>query len=193
VTILSRREAADSRLGFPADRRWEKRKPGRTRQTRRECVPLSDPTDCLLEAYDCVAHRAYEKFLERGSTPGRELEDWLSAERELLPGFPVDIGERGQYVYALANFPGLSDVRVSVGIESRWLVILAQPRCIGTARARSLRGDLNERPADNSICVLGLPSEVDPSRSIAVLADGVLGIRMPKHRSGGDAEFEEAM
>jgi HSP20 family molecular chaperone IbpA len=31
-----------------------------------------------------------------------------------------------------------------------------------------------------SVCVLELPSDVDPSRSIAVLSDGVLGIRMPK-------------
>jgi hypothetical protein len=30
-----------------------------------------------------VAVRAYHIFLSRGATPGRELEDWLQAEREL--------------------------------------------------------------------------------------------------------------
>ena len=30
-----------------------------------------------------IALRAYHIFLERGSTPGDELEDWLRAEREL--------------------------------------------------------------------------------------------------------------
>lgn len=30
-----------------------------------------------------IALRAYHIFLERGSTPGNELEDWLQAEREL--------------------------------------------------------------------------------------------------------------
>jgi hypothetical protein len=30
-----------------------------------------------------IRYRAYEIFLERGSVPGRELEDWLRAEREL--------------------------------------------------------------------------------------------------------------
>jgi hypothetical protein len=30
-----------------------------------------------------IAVRAYEIFLERGATPGRELEDWLQAEVEL--------------------------------------------------------------------------------------------------------------
>ena len=32
---------------------------------------------------DDVARRAYELFQERGSAPGRELDDWLRAEGEL--------------------------------------------------------------------------------------------------------------
>lgn len=30
-----------------------------------------------------VRERAYQLFLARGAEPGRELEDWLQAEREL--------------------------------------------------------------------------------------------------------------
>jgi DUF2934 family protein len=32
---------------------------------------------------DDVARRAYELFQERGREPGRDLDDWLRAEREL--------------------------------------------------------------------------------------------------------------
>jgi DUF2934 family protein len=32
---------------------------------------------------DSTRRRAYEICLERGSEPGRELDDWLQAEREL--------------------------------------------------------------------------------------------------------------
>ena len=32
---------------------------------------------------DEVARRAYEIFQKRGSTPGREVEDWLEAERQV--------------------------------------------------------------------------------------------------------------
>jgi hypothetical protein len=32
---------------------------------------------------DKIRRRAYEIYLERGSEPGRDLEDWLRAEREL--------------------------------------------------------------------------------------------------------------
>ncbi len=34
-------------------------------------------------ARDAIALRAYELFQERGQTPGRELDDWLRAEREM--------------------------------------------------------------------------------------------------------------
>ena len=30
-----------------------------------------------------IRRRAFEIYLERGSEPGRDLEDWLEAEREL--------------------------------------------------------------------------------------------------------------
>jgi len=33
-----------------------------------------------------IRRRAYEIYLERGEQPGRELEDWLQAERELEQG-----------------------------------------------------------------------------------------------------------
>lgn len=32
-----------------------------------------------------IARRAYELFLQRGEEHGRDWEDWLTAERELLP------------------------------------------------------------------------------------------------------------
>jgi hypothetical protein len=36
-----------------------------------------------MSDHDAIAKRAYELYLERGSTPGYELEDWLAAEAEL--------------------------------------------------------------------------------------------------------------
>jgi hypothetical protein len=33
---------------------------------------------------DAIAKRAYELYLQRGSVPGFELDDWLQAEAELF-------------------------------------------------------------------------------------------------------------
>jgi hypothetical protein len=35
---------------------------------------------------DEIARRAYELFLQRGSVPGHETDDWLQAEAELVAG-----------------------------------------------------------------------------------------------------------
>jgi hypothetical protein len=35
-----------------------------------------------------IRHRAYEIYLERGELQGQELDDWLTAERELERGVP---------------------------------------------------------------------------------------------------------
>jgi hypothetical protein len=39
--------------------------------------------DSLLDE-ERIRRRAYEMYLERGGEPGRDLEDWLHAERELM-------------------------------------------------------------------------------------------------------------
>lgn len=203
-------------------------------KTLRECLVLGDPTDCLLDAYDCVAARAYENFLAHGPRPGGELEDWLSAERELLLGFQIDLHETEEFIYALASVPGATASRTSVGIESHWMVILVRELSAGFGRADSIARDSvrvakasSVRPVPEpapraaatgavhpaapksleisakdareklsfaplvcddrrakSVCVLGLPASVDGSRSIAVLADGLLGIRMAKIHPG---------
>jgi HSP20 family molecular chaperone IbpA len=171
-------------------------------KARRDCITLSDPTDCLLEAYDCVARRAYEHFLARGPRPGGELEDWLSAERELLLDFTINVEDRPQFVYALASIPGATAARLEVGVDSRWLVILAlasraaqvrraeitwsETRSLGLGLssgrgiAPSLESIFDDCGPAKSVCILELPATVDAARSIAVLSDGLLAIRMPK-------------
>jgi hypothetical protein len=37
-----------------------------------------------LPSSEAIAKRAYELYLQRGSVPGYELEDWLAAEAELI-------------------------------------------------------------------------------------------------------------
>jgi Protein of unknown function (DUF2934) len=41
------------------------------------------PEDHRPPTKDEVAQRAYELFLSRGRTDGRDVEDWLEAERQL--------------------------------------------------------------------------------------------------------------
>jgi HSP20 family molecular chaperone IbpA len=219
-------------------------RPRRTfRAPQRECIALSDATDCLLEAYDVICRRAYEHFLDRGPRTGDELQDWVRAERDLLLDFPIHLKESDEFVYALASLPGARAARLEVGIESRWLVILAHhggddrsdaaspENRAGESRPHERRREVrprenrssllgatesrnedaspeNRSPASHparspgpapdsdvdrppkSICILELPAEVSAARSIAVLADGLLAIRMPKITEARNSKIE---
>ena len=50
------------------------------------------PTQAVPTQHD-IARRAYELFLQRGGEHGRDWDDWLCAERELLaaPGRPAAV------------------------------------------------------------------------------------------------------
>jgi hypothetical protein len=203
-------------LGFPTASRKPVRKnrSGALGEAQRECIALSDPTDCLLEAYDCISRRAYEHFLAQGPRLGGELEDWLNAEREVLLDLAITLEDADEFVYALTSIPGATGARLEVGIESRWLVILAQTSRPEPVRRTELASDAKGIPGlgsavrcghapslnrsgvgvrrriaagvegirlrSKSACVLELPADVDPERSIAVLSNGLLAIRMPK-------------
>jgi HSP20 family molecular chaperone IbpA len=95
------------------------------------------------------------------------MDDWLEAQRELLQSLPTSVRERGDFVYALASVPGAGANEIAVGIESHWLAIL-----VGS--------DSTAHSAPQSFCVLELPAKVDPERSVAILSDGMLAIRMKK-------------
>ena len=146
----------------------------------------------------------------------------------MLLGFTINVENSTQFVYALASIPGATAARLEVGVESRWLVILAQvarfgqiarddaipsttrifdlgltitrdealgsraiggrearvdtPRRIDTRMMQPTVPDsrVDDRGPSKSVCILELPAAVDAARSIAILSDGLLAIRMPK-------------
>jgi len=51
-------------------------------ERRRRATPTTQPQYPAL-AYGEIASRAYQRYLDRGSTGGYDIDDWLAAEREL--------------------------------------------------------------------------------------------------------------
>ena len=52
------------------------------------------PSGVTPSSHGLIARRAYELFLQRGGEHGRDREDWLTAERELLAsGIAITTGD----------------------------------------------------------------------------------------------------
>jgi HSP20 family molecular chaperone IbpA len=85
-------------------------------------LPAFEEADRVLER---VQQRAFELCAARGFSPGRALDDWLSAERELCrPAAEVLEGDNG-YVVSVA-LPGFEAGEVELTVTPRDLIIRAK-------------------------------------------------------------------
>jgi HSP20 family molecular chaperone IbpA len=71
-------------------------------------------TEEIQEMYDEITRRAYEIFRQRGGNCTLDLEDWLTAEREVLEKPRVRMDEAGSRVVVTIDLPNLSAVRVEL-------------------------------------------------------------------------------
>ena len=69
--------------------------PRKSVRSRKEPLRAMPPaSSAAFPSHVVIARRAYELFLQRGGEHGRDWEDWLTAERELLPsGIGVMVGD----------------------------------------------------------------------------------------------------
>src|SRR5207244_3615905 len=81
-------------------------------QPLREIASLKPFTDDFSqrskEIYDSIARRAFEIFESSGRVSGRDHEDWLKAEAELLHPVHLDIAESDEAITVRAEVPGFS-------------------------------------------------------------------------------------
>ena len=62
------------------------RTPRKSARSRKQPPKATQPApSASVPGHAVIAKRAYELFLQRGGVHGRDWEDWLTAERELLP------------------------------------------------------------------------------------------------------------
>jgi HSP20 family protein len=132
----------------------------------------------VLEVYDSVARRAFEIFDNNGRRCGRELDDWLQAESELLHSVPLEIIESDDNLTVRAEVPGFSTQELEITVEPHLVTITGKHE----AQEESKKGKTiySERCGKQVLRVVDLPTEVDSSRVSAILADGILNIELPK-------------
>lgn len=125
-----------------------------------------------------IALRAYELFEENGQVLGRDLEDWLQAESELLHQVRVDIAESDESLTVHAEVADFTAPELEVSVDGRQLAI-AGTKVITEARPGQPIGD-TEPCVDHILRVIDLPAAVEATTASALLQHGILELKLPK-------------
>jgi len=151
-------------------------------QPLREIASLKPFTDDFSrrseEIYDSIARRAFEIFESSGRVSGRNHEDWLKAEAELLHPVHLDIAESDEAVTVRAEVPGFSAKELEIRLAPRRLAITGKRQ---TKQEQSTENTVySERCVDQVFRLVELPAEVNPEKAAATLNEGVLQLAIPK-------------
>jgi HSP20 family protein len=144
------------------------------RTTRRESL-----LDTIDKTFDDIARRAFEIFESNGRIFGRDLEDWLKAEGELLHPVHMILTEAGDTLEVKAEVPGFSEKELEISVEPRRLTIAGKRE----SEKEEKKGKIVSSStfcSDQLLCIVDLPTEVETDKVTATLKNGVLNLTMPK-------------
>lgn len=139
------------------------------------------PEDLMARAdrtFQEIARRAFELFEGNGRPPGRDAENWLTAESEMLHPMHVSLAESGGSISVRAEVPGFSARDLEVSLEPRRLTIAGKREA--SKEEKNEKIVYSERCADQILRVMDLPSDVDTGKAEATLKDGLLELKLPK-------------
>jgi HSP20 family protein len=142
----------------------------------------------MKELTRSIASRAYEFFEARGREFGHDLEDWVRAESEVMRRVPVEIKESENRITVRAEVPGFAANEIKVSVESDRLAISGSTE---KASEEKTEQTLHSEFSSSRFCrELRLPAEIDPSKTAAVLKDGILELSLAKAAEGKAVNVE---
>lgn len=133
----------------------------------------------VAKRMDDVRKRAFELFERRGGMVGKELDDWFTAELEVL-GRPVaELKERNGDFEVEVALPGFApgDVEVSATPETLVIHAASEKRSESKTDEKVLWSEFGSRDVYRRFT---LPREVDAAKVTAKLENGLLKVRAPK-------------
>jgi HSP20 family protein len=133
----------------------------------------------MSRMHDEIARRAFEMFERDGSIFGRDWENWLTAELQLLHPVHINISESDDALNVQAEVPGFEPKDIEISLEPTRLTISGKRE---TSEEQKQKGKMvyKELCASEMLREIDLPAEVDPEKTRATLKNGVLELEMPK-------------
>jgi len=110
----------------------------------------------------------------------RPLRQWGARSSGLAR--PVDVTDRGDHYLVQADLPGVNKEDINVSIDDDRLLIEAESQVEDSAEQAQSRALIRERRYGKWVRALQLGSDVDSEGVEAAYNNGVLEVRVPKHR-----------
>jgi HSP20 family protein len=82
--------------------------------------------DELKTMQDRIMHRAYDIFENNGRALGRDLENWLDAERQLVWKPAIELSEKDEAFHVSVAIPGVDPKALDIEVAPEYLLIKAE-------------------------------------------------------------------
>lgn len=146
--------------------------------------------DELTEIERRVSKRAFEHFGHRGWIVGRDVDDWLQAERELLWRPCAELTETDDALRARLALAGMTPKDVEVEAEPDRLTVRAATK---HEHRKEESFHFCEFHQGNLYRSIVLPATVVPEKAKAEMKEGILTVTLPKakEQAGRKGSIEE--
>lgn len=134
--------------------------------------------ESFLRRMDAVRQRAFELFEHRGGIPGQELDDWISAEHELMGWPKAELREKDSKYEMDVTLPGFAagDIEVTA-TPAEVLVHASNERRSSSKDEKVVWSEFSNAEVFRRFV---LPDAINPDGVTAQLEDGVLHLRAPR-------------
>jgi HSP20 family protein len=124
-----------------------------------------------------ITSRAHEIFLSNGSRWGTELDDWFTAEKELVWKPAVQLKERDNQYELQAAIAGIDPKDVKIDVTPEELLIRGETR----SEKKEENGQIcySEFQSGSLFRSVRFPKPVDPSKVRAEIKNGLLTVFAP--------------
>ncbi len=138
-------------------------------------LPLFEELDRRFEQ---VKRRAFDLFSARGFEPGRDLEDWLTAEREVLGWPAAELVEKDGEFEMKLTLPGFQAKDIEVVAEPGGVTVHAATE--KKTREKNENVIWSEFGRNEVFRKVAFPADVELPHVTAEFTDGMLRVRAPK-------------
>ena len=130
--------------------------------------------DELNDMHDRIMKRAFEIFDGNGHALGKDLEDWLRAERELVWKPAIEIQERDKEILLRIATPGVDPKDIDIEVTPEDILVKAETHHEHSEEKGKVH--VCEFTSGSLFRSVHLPKKIDPDKVKAEFKNGILSL-----------------